>query len=447
MIDLDILVAGGGPAGATTALALARRGHRVLLAERTAYDAWRPGEVLPAETRDTLARLGLQPDLCTATLPSSAVLSAWGTSELAERPRDGWHIDRRSFDAELARAAEQAGVTLLRRTRVSRASREADGFRVSLTAPDRRYDVCVRHIVDATGRTGSVVTALGAHRVVYDRLVAIVGCVPPASDDQPAALLVESAADGWWYSAQLPDGRVLAAYMTDGDLLHGKGPPARLWASCLAHTRHTRQRVADPAPDITVEVRNATTSRLVPRVGAGWLAIGDCAESHDPLAARGIQHALLSGNAAAHALDKSLRGQPDALVQLARHDHRSFETYLTARQQHYDRERRWPESLFWRRRQPQAATHPLLHLDPQLCLAVTAAELSPTHRATLEALLPPSDVERLWRICAHPITAHHVVARLLDHRRMDTPADRTILALQHLLIAGALQIVEPELAG
>jgi 2-polyprenyl-6-methoxyphenol hydroxylase-like FAD-dependent oxidoreductase len=53
-----VVIAGGGPAGAITALVLARAGHRVLMADCTSGAA-RTGEALPPAARPLLRDLNL----------------------------------------------------------------------------------------------------------------------------------------------------------------------------------------------------------------------------------------------------------------------------------------------------------------------------------------------------------------------------------------------------
>src|SRR5688572_11234517 len=105
----DVAIIGGGPAGTSSAIALARTGRSVAVLERSGYEEARIGETLPPEARVPLVRLGVWDRFLEqghARSPGTA--SAWGREELEENDfifnpfGNGWHLDRRRFDAMLA---------------------------------------------------------------------------------------------------------------------------------------------------------------------------------------------------------------------------------------------------------------------------------------------------------------------------------------------------------
>jgi hypothetical protein len=88
--------------------------------------------------------------------------------------------------------------------------------------------------VDATGRASALARAQRVKRLSYDRLVGMVASFsdPGSAQDEDGRTLVEAVESGWWYSARLPDSRIVVAYMTDTDLLRkAKG-------QLLTHFRH-----------------------------------------------------------------------------------------------------------------------------------------------------------------------------------------------------------------
>ncbi len=354
---VDVIIVGGGPAGAATALALQHQGITASVVERTQYQDFRAGETLGPRSGRLLRELGLwERFVADGHLPSFGVLSAWGGPELVEQnylfdPHGcGWHVDRRRFDASLADACLAAGVQVQRGVRQVSAERAGDGWRVLGAGPQGSFIVEGARLVDATGRAAAIARARGAHWRRADRLVAVIGVVPmPPEAAVQQTLLVEAVAAGWWYSVPLPGGSLLAAHLTDaGDVRSSDGGAGALWRERLAGALHTRARLPVGAKPDEVMVRQAASGSLDRCAGQGWLAVGDAAFTVDPLSAAGLGKALSSGLAAANAISASLGGDATALDGYADAATAAFDRYLERRAQVYGQERRWPGSPFWR---------------------------------------------------------------------------------------------------
>ena len=358
----EAVVAGGGPAGAAAALALARGGRRVLLLDDSPAGAFRVGEALPPAGRPLLRDLGvLDAFLADGHLPCHGNLSAWGSPALHATDfffgldGHGWHLDRARFDAGLRDAARRAGAELRDGTRLAAAEPDpAGGWRVALSGEGGPGEARCGWLVDATGRRAAVARRAGAARLHDDALVAFHARFRPAREgDRDGRTLVEAAPDGWWYTALVPSGERVVAFLTDADLAdradllspHG-------FARRVEGTVHVR--AALDAWGFAVHGRprgaDAGSARLDRFTGPGWVAAGDAAVSYDPLSSQGIRTALYTGMLAGRALHARLDGDGSALAGYAHRLREVHAAYLRSRAEFYAYETRWADRPFWTRR-------------------------------------------------------------------------------------------------
>lgn len=360
MKPIDVLVLGGGPAGSSIALTLARAGRAVALVERSRYEQPRVGETLTPSGRLSLASLGLWEQFERhGHAPSYSIRSIWGDPHLYEYDLTfhpygtGWHLDRQLFDRMIADAAEEAGATVYRGGRLEDNVQEDGGWRVSLKHEGAVHRFHASFVVDATGRVASFARRRGAVRKAHDALVGVLEFLSPRSSriNREFYTLVEAQESGWWYSALLPDRRMVAIYLTDADLLpRGRQALLDFWRARLKQTDYTRARLRLFKVESSPRVVVANSSTLDRVTGAGWLAAGDAAMAFDPLSSQGIAQALESGAQAGQALESHLEGNVAALPRYAAQTTEVFGRYAQLYEGYYGRERRWPRSTFWRRR-------------------------------------------------------------------------------------------------
>jgi flavin-dependent dehydrogenase len=226
---------------------------------------------------------------------------------------------------------------------------------LQLDGPAGATPATCRWLVDATGRRSFIARRLGIAREDNDRLLAFAATFRPTTPgDVDSLSFVDSAADGWWYTALMPSGERVVVFFTDAD------EPAAVAAksgsgflAALATTRHVSQRVARFGYEMTGFPRglDARSSRLERFHGPGWVAVGDAAVSFDPLSSQGLVAALDAGTKAGQALATELRDGAAMLGQYAEESAKGYQAFLDQRRRYYGYETRWSDRPFWERRQ------------------------------------------------------------------------------------------------
>lgn len=370
-LEVDVAIVGGGPAGAAAALTLLQyTGRTVAVIERSAFEAPRIGESTSSSVLALLGFIGASHVLSDHTAQAAcAAAAAWGGPEPMVRQAlftsqgDGLLLDRRAFDARLCEEVETRGGHLLLRHGLRRAERRGDDWHLELvTAARDPVALRCRFVIDASGRRASLARQLGvpAHR--DDALVGVAlrfsprPAREPGDRGEPAATLVEATPDGWWYTAPVPDGQLIAVFMTDAPLLRAlRLTDPEGVRQALASAPYTRARLVGRAAPAPPQVTSACSRRLAELVGPGWAATGDAAASFDPLSSMGIGHALWSGTHAARLAEDVLLGPSSFAADYSAGMQQQYLQYLQLRQRYYRLEQRWPDRPFWRSRHGERA--------------------------------------------------------------------------------------------
>lgn len=365
-LPAEVVVVGAGPAGALGARQLARFGLRVVLVHR-ARRRQHLGESLGASAPRLLASYDLElPESVFSPRPHDHFVR-WGGREdrIAAQPdedrghREGQRLVWRDrLDAWALAEARRAGVLVVEGSAAARPGggivvRRGDGRTVRIAAPA---------FVDASGRSG-VLTRERRQRPAH-RTTALTAHFPGGPEP---GTLVASFADGWVWSAPLPDGQRDVTVLADAGEASGRAEI--LFREAIAEVGldgfvagepTTPIRAADATPyllDWPGEAPEAPATSS-PRT---LLPVGDAMSALDPLTGLGVMKAMDSGLTGAVALRTAL-ARPDC-ADLALRFHADKERGLAAESAariagFYAEERRFADRPFWRRRSGPAPAPP-----------------------------------------------------------------------------------------
>lgn len=273
-----MLVAGGGPAGLTLSRLLALRGwpsivvdplaprrRRFELVGPSAVDAFRCAGIDDLLKDESVARASL------------GICRQWGADKvwryesfLNHRGAGGYVVDREALDGALRRRAVEAGVVLAPGRFVG-LQRTPDGHdaRIRMKGEIRHFATSL--VIDATGRPAAVGRRLGAQRVRRHLQLAYPCKAVSLPSDRSAWLNVRGDETNWNYQLEGPDGLTEA------------------WQIGALRPGH--------ASGV-----DASTSRLEPPAGPGWIAVGDAASAFNPIWSEGLSNALGTATTVAGAL-------------------------------------------------------------------------------------------------------------------------------------------------
>lgn len=331
----DVLVVGGGLAGASCALAATRLGLRVGLVYRPGPAA-SLGECISASAAELVRQL-VGADVTHAMQPMAGRTSFWGEAAPSHHdafldPRGAPQLVHRALLEEaVLDSARRQGIPILK-TVIRCVSALRSGWRLGTDAGP--FDATV--LVDATGRAGVLTALAGRRRSRLDRLVAMLGY---ARGELPNRLVIESQRDAWWYRTPTPAGGLVVGRLAEG----GARLSPRAWVAALRTTREIRRGLGDR--HWAVRVRDASSHAMLD-APAGIFPVGDAAIARDPLCGQGLEHALTSGVKAAHLLSASSSWQACSRL-WDEHTRTDWESYRRQRQLAYAQETRWRDAPLW----------------------------------------------------------------------------------------------------
>lgn len=329
MLDADVLVVGGGPAGSSIAHALSSRGIDVMLVDRARFPRPKPcAEYLSPQASRILARMGALNEVersgaaalagIRVYAPNGAVIAGdfvakHGYHGFRDR---GLSVRREILDAILLSHARDAGARVVEGAKVTDLLSEASGrvCGVRMTVDDSSREVRARVVVGADGLGSVVARRLRlTRRFRWPRRIALVTHYRGVRDVGEHGEM-HVAADGYVGIADVGGGLTTVAAVfpvaRSREISPNRSEFLRRW---LFDQRRLALRFAS-AERVTPVVATGPFASYARRAWApGAALVGDAADFFDPFTGEGIYSALRGGELLADHVSQMLEASTPAL--------------------------------------------------------------------------------------------------------------------------------------
>lgn len=321
MTRREVVVVGGGPAGAATAGFLARAGRDVLVLERERFPRFHIGESLLPASVPILRRLGVA-----ERLDEVGFQRKWGAHFAFRRlgkvrsiefaraigapAARAWQVRRADFDQLLLEHARSLGAEVREQTAVRQVL--VEGTRAVGVELEDGSVIEAAVVVDATGRD----TLLGAQLGLRERDPVLRQAALFAHFEGPGPdlgrdggdILVVADGGSWWWLIPLDAGTTSVGVVLPAEAMRARGGRSleELFDQLVAGIpevaeplgRARRSSQVWPAADFSYRLRSFS--------GDGWVAVGDAGAFLDPVFSSGVHLALDGAEGAAAVIAKGL---------------------------------------------------------------------------------------------------------------------------------------------
>jgi len=332
VIRTEVVIVGGGPGGASTAVFLAQQGVRSVIVEKDAFPRFHIGESMTGYCGGVVRAMGLEDHMQSQGHPVKYGVTVYGTSgkntfwvPVMSRGTSGeledystWQVRRSEFDKQALLAAKNAGAEVVtgQATQVLRNSDGSVGGVMVRTPRGETVRIESKVVVDASGMATFLSNAGVAgtkERGKYDRQLAMFSHLRGAKREPGKArgntLIFYANKNHWAWLIPIEDDIVSVGVVV---------PSGHFREQKLDREAFYRRQLQNLNPELSLRVQDVELVEPVRAAsnysyqvrnftGKGFLCVGDAHRFVDPIFSFGLHFAVAEGQLAAEAIGDYLR--------------------------------------------------------------------------------------------------------------------------------------------
>ncbi|MDB5199831.1 MAG: NAD(P)/FAD-dependent oxidoreductase [Chitinophagaceae bacterium] len=305
-----VSIIGGGLAGLSLSIQLAKAGYSVTLFEKEKYPFHKVcGEYISLESWDFIVSLGL--DLSTMNLPiikKLIVSSPNGKCIQQELPLGGFGISRYTLDNELSKIAKQAGVKIYEETKVNDIIFKSDSFTISTSGFSIQSNVAA----GTFGKRSNIDIKWSRNFIQKkgNKLNNYIGVKYHVETDLPAdTISLHNFKDGYCGISKIEDNKYCLCYLTTAENLKANNNSiSEMEKNVLQKNRFLQHLFSSVnfLAGFPVTISQISFDKKL-QVENNVLMIGDAAGMITPVCGNGMSMALHAGKIAFECIDNFLQ--------------------------------------------------------------------------------------------------------------------------------------------
>ncbi len=318
----DVLVIGGGPAGATAATLLRGRGHSVTVLEKARHPRFHIGESLLPANLALFDRLGVADAVRTIGMPKwgAEFVSPWHARSETFSFSESWNcaqthayqVRRSEFDSILIRRAASVGAEVIEDCRVCDVQFLDTGVSVAAERAGQRETWQAQYLLDASGRDTFVASRLGLKCRNRKHSSAAMFAHFTGASRQPGKhagnISIFWFEHGWLWFIPLADGASsVGAVVWPYYLKQRSTGLQEFFLATIALCPALAARLAQATLCTQVEATGNYSYSSRRSCGPRYLLLGDAYAFIDPVFSSGVWLAMHSADVAATTIDRCLR--------------------------------------------------------------------------------------------------------------------------------------------